>query len=130
AFLNSVDAMANRCKTESVHDNPGAFMGATMGGLTLAGVDKLTLVTSPALESFGLWTEQMIAESLGKDGKGVVPVAGEPLLAPDTSGNDRFFVYLRLEGNDNATTDKHVEAMRQAGKPVVQLDMAQRNDLG
>ena len=111
-------------------ENDGARLGAVMGTLADKGVDKLTLVTSPGLASFGLWVEQLIAESLGKDGKGIVPVAGEPLAAPSTYGRDRLFVYLRLAGDDNAATDAHLEALRGAGHPTLHLELRDRLDLG
>ena len=131
AFLLSVERMRRRCgPSTSPQENPGAMLGVTMGSLAQQGVDKLTLVTSPALASFGLWVEQMLAESLGKDGAGIVPVANEPLTSPDQYGSDRLFVHLRLDGDDNAAADAHLTALEQAGKPVVRLAMADRNDLG
>ena len=111
-------------------ENPGVWLGAVMATLAKAGRDKLTVLTSPTLSSFGLWAEQLIAESLGKEGKGIVPVAGEPLLAPEHYGNDRLFVYLRMDGDNAADTDAGVEALRSAGHPVVQLDLRDRYDVG
>jgi glucose-6-phosphate isomerase len=75
------------------------------------GRDKLTLVTSPSINSFGLWVEQFNAESTGKVGMGIVPVAGEPLGAPNYYGDDRVFVYLRLDGDHNDESDKAVGAI-------------------
>ena len=112
------------------HENPGGWLGVTMGVLTQQGRDKLTLVTSPSMGSFGLWVEQLIAESTGKEGKGIVPVAGEPLAAPDRYGSDRLFVYLRLEGDDNAATDAAVEEIQSSGQPVVRLDLRDEYDVG
>ena len=112
------------------HDNPGAWLGATIGTLALGGRDKLTLVTSAAIGSFGLWVEQLIAESTGKDGKGIVPVAGEPLGDPASYGDDRLFVYLRLEGDSNDTIDDAMENLRSSGHPVVRLELRDRYDLG
>jgi len=92
-------AMAIACGCEScvkVEDNPGAWLGTVMGELAKAGRDKVTLVTSPAIGSFGDWVEQLIAESTGKEGKGILPVVGEPLGRPDVYGDDRLFVYLGL----------------------------------
>ena len=90
-----------------------------MGAHALAGRDKLTLVTSPGIGSFGLWAEQLVAESTGKEGAGIVPVAGEPLRPPGFYGADRLFVYLRLEGDANGETDEFVDAVASAGHPVV-----------
>ena len=112
------------------HDNPGAWLGAVMGNLARRGRDKLTVVASPSISSFGLWVEQLIAESTGKEGRGIVPVAGEPLMAPEAYGDDRLFVYMRLEGDDNSATDAAVEAIASSGQPLARLDLADKYDLG
>ena len=111
-------------------DNPGAWLGAVMSTLALKGRDKLTLVTSPSIGSFGLWVEQLIAESTGKEGKGIIPIAGEPLMAPDYYGADRLFVYLRLKGDDNAATDAAMARIESSGQPAVHLEMSDRYELG
>ena len=111
-------------------ENPGVWLGSVMAALAKAGRDKLTVLTSPRLSSFGFWAEQLIAESLGKEGVGIIPVAGEPLLAPQHYGDDRLFVYLRLDGDNPADADAGVEALRAAGHPVVQLDLRDRYDIG
>lgn len=113
-----------------IADNPGAWLGTVMGVNARAGRDKLTLVTSPVISSFGLWVEQLIAESTGKDGIGIVPVAGEPLVSPGLYGDDRLFVYLRLAGDDNASTDAAIKVLEDSGQPVVRLDLADIYDLG
>ena len=113
-----------------VEENPGAWLGAAMGTLALEGRDKLTLVTSPAIQSLGLWAEQILAESTGKDGKGIIPIAGEPLAAPEAYGEGRLFVYLRLEGDDNVATDAAVEALGASGQPWMRLDLRDPYDLG
>ena len=112
------------------HENPGAWLGSVMGALARRGRDKLTLVTSPAISSFGLWVEQLIAESTGKEGTGLVPVAGEPPAAPGRYGDDRLFVYLRLEGDNNAELDATVRSIESSGQPVVRLDLRDKYDLG
>jgi hypothetical protein len=99
-----------------------------MSELAMAGRDKLTLVASPPIAAFGAWVEQLIAESTGKDGKGILPVDGETLGPPDVYGDDRLFVYLRLEGDD--THDAPVQALMQAGQPVVQINLRDLYDLG
>jgi len=113
-----------------VAENPGAWLGTVMGVSARGGRDKLTLVISPAISSFGLWVEQLIAESTGKEETGIVPVAGEPLVSPDSYGDDRLFVYLRLEGDDNAENDAAINSIEESGQPVVRLDLADIYDLG
>jgi glucose-6-phosphate isomerase/transaldolase/glucose-6-phosphate isomerase len=101
-----------------------------MGALARQGRDKLTLVTSPSISSFGLWVEQLLAESTGKEGIGIIPVAGDPLLAPTDYGQDRLFVHLRAAEDDNTTTDAVIEELAGAGHPVVRLELKDRYDLG
>lgn len=113
-----------------VDDNPGAQLGVLMAAMAGIGRDKLTLVTPSPIESFGLWAEQLIAESLGKEGKGIIPVVGEPLLGPQAYANDRFFVHLRLAGEPDAATNAAVDAIAAAGHPVAQLELRDRYDLG
>ncbi|MCH9010678.1 MAG: glucose-6-phosphate isomerase [Chloroflexi bacterium] len=113
-----------------VAENPGAALGGEMAGHALNGRDKLTLVTSPSLDGFGLWVEQLIAESTGKEGKGIVPIAGEPLLGPEAYGDDRLFVYMRIDDDDNGRTDDAIENIEASGHPVVRLDLKDRYDIG
>jgi glucose-6-phosphate isomerase len=110
--------------------NPGALLGAVMGTLAQAGRDKVTLITSPKIQSFGLWAEQLLAESTGKEGKGLVPVSQEPMVPPSAYGPDRLFVALRLDGDNNVAVDRHVAALKQARHPVIQLRLRDRYDLG
>ena len=113
-----------------LEENPGAWLGAAMGTLASIGRDKLTLVSSDGIESVGLWVEQLVAESTGKEGKGIIPVAGEPLLGPEVYDDDRLFVHLRLAGADNRETDLALQAIESAGHPVIRLDLDDRCDLG
>ena len=130
-LLDRADCMREGCAScVLAHDNRGAQLGATIGSLALQGRDKLTIVASPSIEGFGLWAEQLIAESIGKEGKGVIPVAGEPPLALEDYGADRLFVYLRLEGDENTETDAAIERLRASGHPVARLDLRDRYDLG
>ena len=108
--------------------NPGLRLGALLGAMTLAGRDKVTLISPPPIDRFGLWVEQMIAESLGKEGRGIVPVAGEPLHPPQCYGDDRLFFYLRPTLGENA--DEAVQRLEAAGHPVERLDLADCYDLG
>ena len=132
ALLDRADAMSAACAAGGpVQDNPGAHLGAVMGGAASEGRDKLTLLTSPSIGSFGLWVEQLIAESTGKEGAGIVPIAGEPApSSPDFYGNDRLFAYLRVEDDDNSELEAQVNALETAGHPVVRLDLADKLDLG
>ena len=116
-------------KNPAVHgDNKGARLGAILGELALAGRDKVTLITSPEIASFGDWVEQLIAESTGKEGKGILPVVGEPLGSPEVYGDDRLFVYMRLD--KDKTYDVPVQGLEDAGHPVVRLSLKDRYDLG
>ena len=121
------------CNCESCNcpvkgDNTGAWLGAVMGELAKAGRDKLTLIASPPIAAFGAWLEQLIAESTGKEGKGILPVDGETLGPPDVYGNDRLFVYIRLNGDE--TYDAAVQALIEAGQPVIQFNLRNLYDLG
>ena len=113
-----------------VAENPGLVLGAAMGELALAGRDKITFFASPSIAAFGVWVEQLIAESTGKNGKGILPVAGEKLGTPDHYGEDRFFVYLRMEGDENEALDKGIDALEAAGHPVVRIAFDEVEDLG
>ncbi len=119
-LLDSSASMRDLCVRKDPMSSPGLRLGALLGAATLAGRDKVTLVTPPPLEDFGLWVEQMIAESLGKDGRGIVPVAGEPLLHPDCYGDDRVFVFLR---RDSAAPEieRGIGLLEAAGHPVLTL---------
>ena len=137
AGMNVEELLESAVKTTAIcgpdiplEDNPGAWLGAAMGTLAAAGRDKLTLVSSDGVESMGLWIEQLVAESTGKEGKGIVPVAGEPLLGPEYYGNDRLFVHLRLAGGDNQDTDLAFQVLESAGHPVITLELDDVYDLG
>jgi glucose-6-phosphate isomerase len=106
----------------------GALLGAVLGACARNGRDKLTLVTSPEIASFGDWVEQLIAESTGKIGKGILPVVGEPLGTADVYGDDRLFVHLRLA--EDSSDDEALDALAAAGHPVVRLDLADSYDMG
>lgn len=108
--------------------NYGAQLGAVMGALAKEGRDKLTIFASPILANFGDWVEQLIAESTGKDGKGILPVVGELIGAPSSYGDDRLFVYLKLSDDD--TYDPAMDALKQAGQPVVTINLNGKYDIG
>ncbi len=109
-------------------ENPGLWLGVLMAEASLSNNDKLSLITSPGVKSFGLWLEQLIAESTGKEGKGIIPIHDEPFGPPDTYADDRLFVYLRLD--DDGTHDAAVSALEAAGFPVVTLRLHTPYDLG
>jgi glucose-6-phosphate isomerase/transaldolase/glucose-6-phosphate isomerase len=111
-------------------DNPGLWLGAVLASLAQSGRDKLTLVTSPSLEGFGLWVEQLIAESTGKDSTGIVPVTGEPLVATSYYGDDRLFVFLRLAGEDSSELDEAQSSRESAGHPILAYTLEDLHDLG
>ena len=113
-----------------IQENPGARLGAAIATLAEIGRDKLTLLTSPTLTHFGLWAEQLIAESLGKEGRGVIPIVGEPFITSNHYGNDRLFIELRLDGDSASASDSAVEELRAAGNPVIQLSLSDRYDIG
>lgn len=108
--------------------NPGVRLGLIIGSLAKAGRDKLTLVCSPSLRALGAWIEQLIAESTGKRGRGVVPIDAEVPGPPEMYGNDRLFVSVRLEGEDEH--DAALTALEAAGQPVVRISLADRLDIG
>jgi glucose-6-phosphate isomerase len=111
--------------------NPAVALGLAIGAAARAGRDKLTLILPPALEPFGLWVEQLIAESTGKHGTGVVPIAGEPLGPPEAYGDDRLFVRLRIHGSfAEEMRDTDVRALQAAGMPVVELELPEPSALG
>ena len=129
-MLGRAAGMRAACQASDPGDNPGAALGAAMGKLAFEGMDKLTIFASPSIAGFGLWVEQLVAESLGKEGRGVVPVAGESPLGPEAYTGDRFFVHLRLEGDDNSRTDEAMGRLARAGHPVVTLGLRDLYDLG
>ncbi len=110
-----------------VRKNPAALLGAVIGGCALQGRDKLTLIAPRPLDTLGLWVEQLIAESTGKEGKGIVPIAGEPPLAANEYANDRLFVSVRLRGSDDTARLRELTA---AGHPVVDIVLEDALDLG
>ena len=111
-------------------ENPGARLGAVLGALANAGRNKLTLVTPPPLASLGLWIEQLIAESTGKEGKGIVPVAGEPLGAPEAYGDDRIFAYIHTHSAKTGDVEEKLSALEAAGHPVLRHTLRDSLDLG
>ena len=130
-FLNSARGMVQACGASTpVDENPGAMLGIVMGTAARNGLDKITILTSSGVSDLGAWLEQLIAESTGKEGKGIVPVDREQLGAPDVYGNDRIFAYLRLAAEPDAAVDAKLTALEQAGHPVVRIVLNDVYDLG
>jgi transaldolase/glucose-6-phosphate isomerase len=130
-FLESTEKMVHACAaTVPVDQNPGAVLGAILGTLANNGRDKVTIITSSGLWDLGAWLEQLLAESTGKQGKGLIPVDREKLGAPEVYGNDRVFVYLRLQNAADANQDSQIETLRKAGQPVVRINVADIYDIG
>jgi glucose-6-phosphate isomerase len=121
-------SMAEKCRAAPA-ENPGARLGAILGEAALAGRDKLTLVLSPSLGPFGLWAEQLIAESTGKMGKGILPVVVDRVFDADAYGSDRVFVAITHAGEEAASVDG-LAALASRGHPVVHLTLAADEDLG
>jgi transaldolase/glucose-6-phosphate isomerase len=111
-------------------DNPGIVLGTVLGVLGKSGRDKVTIVASAGMADFGAWLEQLLAESTGKRGKGLIPVDAEPLGAPEVYGQDRLFVYLRLASEADAQRDKAVAEIERAGHPVVHIAVTDRYHIG
>jgi transaldolase / glucose-6-phosphate isomerase len=135
----NIEALLHRCQVaeqmcahyDSSESNSGLWLGATLGELARHGRDKLTFLISPPIESFGLWAEQLIAESTGKHGRGIVPVVDEPLSdSPDVYGEDRVFVYRRNLDHPEERLDAAIEAVAAAGHPAITLPAHGPVDLG
>ncbi len=130
-LLSRAEQMRQRCDSAvPPADNPGVELGVILGTLAKAGRDKLTLIASPALSSVGSWLEQLIAESTGKEEKGIIPIEGEPLGEPHVYGRDRVFAYLRHVDEPYPEQGAKIAALQAAGHPVVRIDVADVINLG
>jgi transaldolase/glucose-6-phosphate isomerase len=127
ALLDRATHAAHVAQVASPKKNAPAMLGTILGAMALAGRGKLTLITPPPLDTLGLWIEQLIAESTGKEGKGIVPIAGEPPLDPRDYGNDRVFVSVRMRGSDDVG---RLKALADAGHPVIDQVLGDPLDLG
>jgi glucose-6-phosphate isomerase len=131
ALLARAEAMRGDCAADIPdYQNAGAWLGACMGTLALSGCDKLTLITSPSIAAFQLWVEQLIAESTGKEGKGIIPVSNEPIMEPAHYGDDRLFIYLRVVDDENYAADITVNRLISSGQPAIVLQLKDIYDIG
>jgi transaldolase / glucose-6-phosphate isomerase len=130
-FLDRTEEMVQASKScVPVDDNPGVILGIILGTLATNGRDKVTIITSPGISDLGAWLEQLIAESTGKEGHGIIPVDREQLGPPEAYGQDRVFAYLRLESAPDRDQDEKVAALEQAGHPIVRIAVGDIYDLG
>jgi transaldolase/glucose-6-phosphate isomerase len=128
-YLTGAARMAAACRSPEPADaNPGLLLGACLGEIALAGRDKLTFVTSPRLHAFSEWLEQLIAESTGKEGKGIIPVVGESATAPDGYQADRLFVHISF-GDDDSLVEDRLRGLVSEGHPVIRFRLREENDL-
>jgi len=130
-FLELTEEMVEACAScVPVEVNPGVVLGVILGTAAKAGRDKVTIITSPGISDLGAWLEQLLAESTGKEGKGIIPVDHERLASPDIYGNDRVFAYLRLDSGPDTEQDTKVAALEKAGQPVVRIALGDIYELG
>jgi glucose-6-phosphate isomerase len=128
ALLEGATQLGTALREGDPSKNPGLWLGSVLGELAIALRDKLTFIADPPIESFGLWVEQLIAESTGKEGRGILPVADEPVGAPEAYGSDRVFVHLHEERHPDA--DDAVARITDAGQPVIRIPISGAADLG
>ncbi len=131
SLLQRAERMRQSCDAPvPAADNPGVVLGAVLGAMAKAGRDKVTFLISPAVAALGAWFEQLIAESTGKEGTGIIPVDDEPLGAPHVYGDDRLFVYLRSADGADPKQDAGISALQAAGHPVVRIDVTDAINIG
>jgi transaldolase/glucose-6-phosphate isomerase len=129
-LLGAARTMARACAARSAEENPGTVLGVTLGVLATRGRDKVTLVASPGIHDLGAWLEQLLAESTGKAGKGLIPVDRESLGPAAVYGRDRLFVYLRLHSAPDAAQDRAMASLEAADQPVVRIEIPEPYQIG
>lgn len=130
-FLDRTDEMVSACGPDvTPHNNPGVMLGALLGVAHNQGRNKLTIVASAGISDLDAWLEQLLAESTGKNGKGLIPVDRESLGAPETYGDDRIFVYLKLESDSDVAQDNAIQSLERAGQPVLHILVRDVYNLG
>ena len=130
SLLQSAIQMETSCKALNSADNPGISLGAVLGVCQQHGRDKVTFVLSSSISSFGYWVEQLLAESTGKEGKGLIPVNGEQIGPPDVYGDDRLFIHIYMESDNNEADDNKLISLETAGHPVVRVSITDKIALG
>ena len=130
AIVAGAQSAMKACRLPTARENPGAWLGAVMGEAAIAGRDKLTLLISPSLRGFELWAEQLVAESTGKDGKGLLPVFDAGSGSVDSYGRDRLFVSVGVRGDATPESESGLDALAEGGHPVVRLEIPSIDDLG
>ncbi|HEX8857013.1 MAG TPA: bifunctional transaldolase/phosoglucose isomerase [Thermoleophilaceae bacterium] len=131
ALLERAQVAEQRCAAwEQSETNSGLWLGCALGECAVKGRDKLTFIVADRVGAFGLWVEQLVAESTGKEGKGIVPIVDEPLGEADAYGNDRVFVHIRDQGNPDSAAEELVQALSEAGHPTVTVQVEEAEDLG
>jgi transaldolase / glucose-6-phosphate isomerase len=130
-LLDEAERMRHACAPGvPAEENPGLVLGTILGTLHNAGIDKVTLIASPGLYDLGAWLEQLLAESMGKEGKGLIPVDRERVGPPEVYGSDRLFVYLRLDSAPDVSQDDGVANLERAGLPLVRINVGTTYDIG
>jgi glucose-6-phosphate isomerase len=125
-FLTETKMMVEECKNNK--NNSAAELGVILGALTKEGIDKVTLITSPEIKYFGAWVEQLVAESTGKNGKGILPVDLEEVLTPEFYSKDRLFVYMKMK--NDSTCDLQINTLKDADFPIIEIELNDIYDLG
>ncbi len=129
-LLDRAIKMVNRCRSEfSPERNPGVYLGAVLASLSVEGRNKVTFFIPPSVQSFGIWLEQLLAESTGKEGKGLLPVEGERIGKPECYGEDRLFVQYRVGSDPDPEQEHQINGLRKSGQPVVTIEIQDRYDL-
>ncbi len=129
-LLNRAKSMHKSCSIKDLYRNPGVFLGTAMASMAISGHDKLTLVTSPGLRGFASWIEHLIAESTGKEEVGIIPIVGPHSVDVSNYGDDRLFIYLRLDYDQNDETDDLMRQIKSIKKPMVYISLNDKYDLG
>jgi len=130
-FLDRTQQMVEACGPQAApQQNPGVLLGCILGTAARDGRDKVTIIASPGISDLGAWLEQLLAESTGKQGHGIIPVDREALAAPEVYGSDRVFAYVRLDSAPDSSQDEKVATLERAGQPVIRISVRDIYDLG